>query len=1294
MAFDPAHSAIYAISYDGDKLYVINGATGEATLTNESWHVDFHHEGLQFDAGGVRWVLWHAASSWDIGTLTSGDVGMDDVGMFGPYMTTRSLLIDPRLEFASSPAPTPTISGTMAVGQTLTAVPGALSPSAESFTHQWKRDGVAVSNATSSTFDLSVADIGHTVSVTVTAVKAGYLSKTLSSVDTAVIPPQAFVTTPTPTISGTTTVGETLTAATESWSPAPDSLGYVWKRGGTAIEGATSATYVLQPQDAGAIISATITATKVHYASASQTSAGTAAITSLPFTTTPLPTISGAATVGETLTAVPGTWAPAAESFTYVWKRAGTAISAATAATYMLQAADAGQSITVTVSAVTTGYTTSSQTSEATSTVGAGTFRTSPIPTISGTTAVDETLTANTGTWSPVADSFTYQWKRSGGAIDSATASTYVLQPVDVGRKISVTVTATTAGYLSASQTSADKSIPLTFTIDGLTYSSHGSGQVYLTAAPSPSTTVVIPASVTYASITYSVTGIGNSAFLNKTTITSVTLSEGLLKIDDGAFQGMTALTAITIPDSVWSIGGAAFAGDTSLTSVHLGTGVTTIWFAAFRGDTSLTSVTIPSGVTFMSTQVFRGNTLLTDVYFLGAPPATITSAGSEGTLGLGTGLKVHFNRSFQAPGYTNGFTSSTWKGYETEVNPYVVSYVANTGTGTPSVTSQNYVATALTLPTVGSMTKDGYTFQGWSTTAGDRNGEGATVLTGDYTPTASVTLYAVWASEPLTFVVTPTPTISGTTAVGETLTALPGSWSPEPTSFTYVWKRAGSAIDGATAATYDLQAADAGHVISVTVTAVKTGRTASPQTSAETAAIDLPMFEVGANPPAISGTLTVGQTLSAGPGSWTPEPTSRLYQWSREGAPISGAHAQTYVLQSEDAGHTIAVIVTAIKAGYRGTAVSSLATTPIKRPFTTAPTPVIVGTATVGERLTVAVGSWSPSPTFTYAWKRNGATIGGATSSGYKLVAADGSARITVEVTASRTGFASATVTSGETSAVAAGVLTAATPVLSGEPTVGQKLTATVGSWSPSPTLTYVWKRDGVTITGATLASYRLVPADEGARIVLEVTGSRSGYASSTMASAQTNSVAATAFLTVPIPEISGTVAVGQRLTAVPGVWAPAASLTYVWKRNGAIIAGAGSSGYRIVAADAGTKISVQVTGSRSGYAPSTRTSTETVTVPLLSFALSPTPTITGTFWVGQTLKANRLVWAPSPDSFTYQWLRNGVAIRGATNKTYALQVEDALTAISVEVTAVKVGYSPTTRTSVGPTPLVSFVD
>jgi hypothetical protein len=70
-------------------------------------------------------------------------------------------------------------------------------------------------------------------------------------------------------------------------------------------------------------------------------------------------------------------------------------------------------------------------------------------------------------------------------------------------------------------------------------------------------------------------------------------------------------------------------------------------------------------------------------------------------------------------------------------------------------------------------------------------------------------------------------PAISGTLAEGDTLTAYPGNWSGAP-AFTYQWKNATVAINGATNPTYVLQAGDAGDSITVTVTATNAAGSAS----------------------------------------------------------------------------------------------------------------------------------------------------------------------------------------------------------------------------------------------------------------------------------------------------------------------------------------------------------------------------------------------------------------------------------------------------------------------------------
>lgn len=169
----------------------------------------------------------------------------------------------------------------------------------------------------------------------------------------------------------------------------------------------------------------------------------------------------------------------------------------------------------------------------------------------------------------------------------------------------------------------------------------------------------------------------------------------------------------------------------------------------------------------------------------------------------------------------------------------------------------------------------------------------------------------------------TATPTIAGAPQEGSTLTADNGTWTGSPTSYAYAWSRcdrngdACTAISGATAKTYQLQSADVGSTIRITVTATNTDGSA-PATSAPTAVVSSAAAPTNTAPPTISGSVQVGSTLSASTGSWSGTPTSYAYAWSRcdqnggSCAAIGGATTNTYQLKQVDVGTTLRVAVTA----------------------------------------------------------------------------------------------------------------------------------------------------------------------------------------------------------------------------------------------------------------------------------------------------------------------------------------------------------------------------------------------
>ena len=137
---------------------------------------------------------------------------------------------------------------------------------------------------------------------------------------------------------------------------------------------------------------------------------------------------------------------------------------------------------------------------------------------------------------------------------------------------------------------------------------------------------IVIPEEISYENNTLKVTSIGKDAFLDRSSMTSVTIPNSVTSIGSKAFSGCSKLTSITIPNSVTTIGTSAFEGCSGLTSVTIPNGVTTIGDFAFKDCSGLTSITIPESMTKISRETFSGCSGLTSV----AIPKSISYIGSH----------------------------------------------------------------------------------------------------------------------------------------------------------------------------------------------------------------------------------------------------------------------------------------------------------------------------------------------------------------------------------------------------------------------------------------------------------------------------------------------------------------------------------------------------------------------------------------------------------------------------------------------------------------------------------------
>lgn len=525
-------------------------------------------------------------------------------------------------------------------------------------------------------------------------------------------------------------------------------------------------------------------------------------------------------------------------------------------------------------------------------------------------------------------------------------------------------------------------------------------------------------------------------------------------------------------------------------------------------------------------------------------------------------------------------------------------------------------------------------------------------------------------------------PRLAGVASVGSELTATPGEWSPGGPSVSFQWLRDGEPIDGATAGAYRLVPDDLGAQVSAQASASwnQPGQEYfyEPAVAPSTPVLVEPGAPT-APAPVVTGDGRVGGQLSVDLSGWFPRPTAPEYQWNRDGVPIVGAQGQSYVPTVADLHREVTVTASTEEAGYTPVARTSDAVRIGVGALSMAPTPSITGTMKVGSRLTAAAGGWGPQPVdLSYRWNRDGAPIPGANSTGYTLTGADSGKRISVVVTGTKNGYASVVKESAKTAKIAPGTLKASTPAVSGTVAVGAIVTVKPGTWTSGTKLSYQWFADGKAIKNATKSSYRIASANGGKKLTVGVTGTLTGYtAVSRTSSAKTVLKALSA---TPAPRISGTVRVGSKLKAAPGNWRPSpVTHSYQWLRNGAAIRGATKPTYQLTKNDAAKKITVRVTGKKSGYLPVTKSSA-VKTVPKVMQAA--TPKISGSATIGSTLTAVAGKWT-SGTKLSYQWYRSGTKIPGATRARFALGAADAGRTLAVKITGKKSGYASESRLS-----------
>lgn len=316
--------------------------------------------------------------------------------------------------------------------------------------------------------------------------------------------------------------------------------------------------------------------------------------------------------------------------------------------------------------------------------------------------------------------------------------------------------------------------------------------------------------------------------------------------------------------------------------------------------------------------------------------------------------------------------------------------------------------------------------------------------------------------------------------------------------------------------------------------------------------------------------------------------------------------------------------------------------------------------TIAAGQSTTFAVIATS-SVTPGYQWFKNSAAIAGATASSYTIGAATSSDAGTYTVTVSNSAGA---VTSSPATLTVTVPTTPTTPTTPPPPTPtapsvsapqilaspssqsitqGQSATFTVTAGGTAP-LAYQWRKDNTAISGATSATYTIAIAQPG----------DAGAYSAIVSNSAGSAVSAAATLTINIPPAFSVSPRGQTL-AIGSSFTLTAQATgtpaphFQWFKNGSSLPGATTATFSIAAAQLADAGSYHVTASNVAG---------TVTSAAATIALSTPPVIANTP-APQTVTAGQRVQfivTTSTPAVTYQWLRNSVAIPGATAATYTI--------------------------------------